>query len=153
MSVNSVCPCCASQDVNQAGSHPYGGPDLRVLRHALDAGDIAVAQEAIATLQKNLQNVASRGNPAALLDPESQSARDFQALQTAIQMGDFEAAKSALAAIKHDLKSAPPASERPACRCREKSLVAEVWEIQPPVSTGTLATLSLSLGVALDAAA
>ena len=100
-----------------------GAKDFQALQSALGSGDLSGAQQAFASLQKDLQSAGSTGRrhhhhgdsasnatqsaqgSSSSSQKSSQGAQDLQALQTALTSGDLSGAQQAFAALKQDLQA------------------------------------------------
>jgi ribosomal protein S20 len=101
-----------------------GAKDFQALQSALGSGDLSGAQQAFASLQKDLQSAGStgrrhhhhgdsasnatqsaQGSSSSSSQKSSQGAQDLQALQTALTSGDLSGAQQAFAALKQDLQA------------------------------------------------
>lgn len=72
--------------------------DFKAVGSALQSDDLAGAQTAFASLQKDL------GTAAAGKNPDSQAAKDLDALKNALQAGDISGAQQAFATMRQDLQ-------------------------------------------------
>jgi ribosomal protein S20 len=125
------------QDLQQAGKVPQNqaaqattqantiGTDLDALSKSLESGDLAGAQSAFATLQKDIHKVHHHGHRHSGLalgglvsgaDSSSptgvtQTGSDFRALLTSIRNGDSSGAQTALDSLLNDLKQAQTAQQ------------------------------------------
>ncbi len=86
--------------------HKQRVQDFKALQSALKTGDLAGAQTAFASFQKDLQNASQTGGKRPPLDPNSQAGQDIQALETALKSGDIDSAQKAFAAFRLDIQAA-----------------------------------------------
>ena len=108
MNVSNVSPLATSYPTPGPSIFQQTGQDFRALQNALQSGDLSSAQQAFASLQKDLQPAAGAAGSSSA-SPWSQNnplGKDFQALQSALQSGDLSGAQSAFASVKQDLQSA-----------------------------------------------
>jgi hypothetical protein len=107
MNISMITPGTGSRGSRIQHQFGQAAQDFKALQSALEAGDLSGAQDAFASLQKNMKP-NPRGSEASsqLSEATSRVAKDFAALQTALQGGDLSGAQSAFATLKQDLKGA-----------------------------------------------
>jgi hypothetical protein len=79
--------------------------DFKSLATALQSNDLSSAQQAFASLQKDMQS-ASGANGQSQSKSANPVSQDFQNLQNALQSGDLSGAQQAFAALKQNFHSA-----------------------------------------------
>ena len=84
----------------------HNSQDFRALKTALNANDLAGANQAFTTLQKDMQKASSAANGASPFDPNGPIGKSFQAIGDALQSGDLTTAKQALASFKQGIRMA-----------------------------------------------
>lgn len=99
--VNSASSAYATQFQSQFRQRTT---DFNAVGKALQTGDLAGAQTAFVSLQKDLSSSAAGKNP------ESQTSKDLDALKNALQSGDISGAQKAFATMKQDMQKAHKSS-------------------------------------------
>ena len=106
MNVSGINAATTAYQTSVQSSFKQDAQDFKALQTALQSGDVTSAQQAFASLQKDMQK--SSPAAAATSTPSGQSSpisTDFQTLQTALQSGDLSGAQSAFATLKQDMQS------------------------------------------------
>jgi len=96
----------SSTDLSQARTDiQQNSQNFKSLRDALQSGDLASAQSAYSTLQKQIQS-ASQSVGQNLFDSKSSIGKDFQALGTSLQTGNLSGAQKDFNTFRQDLRTA-----------------------------------------------
>jgi len=105
MNVSGVNSATAPYQTSVQSSFKQRAQDFKALQTALQSGDMTSAQQAFASLQKDMpkssQAAGTTSNPAG---QPGQIGTDYQSLQSALQSGDLSGAQSAFATLKQDMQ-------------------------------------------------
>jgi|ERR1035437_1083005 iron uptake system EfeUOB component EfeO/EfeM len=106
MNVSGVNSATTAYQTSVQSSFKQRAQDFKALQTALQSGDVTTAQQAFASLQKDMQTSSkAAGATSNQSSQTSQLGADFQTLQSALQSGDLSGAQSAFATLKQDLQS------------------------------------------------
>jgi hypothetical protein len=83
--------------------------DFKAIGSALQSGNVANAQSALATFQQNLTG-SSQTTTSQPFGKNSQANTDYQSLTNSLQSGDLAGAQKAFTSLKNDLNSSPSTS-------------------------------------------
>ena len=106
MNVSGINAATTAYQTSVQSSFNQRAQDFKALQTALQSGDVTSAQQAFASVQKDMQNAAQAAG--ATSNPSGQPSKigtDFQTLQSALQSGDLSGAQSAFATLKQDMQS------------------------------------------------
>ena len=99
MNVSGINSATTAYQTSVQSSFNQRAQDFKALQTALQSGDVTSAQQAFASMQKDMQNSSQAAG--ATSNPSGQSSQistDFGTLQSALQSGDLSGAQSAGAA-------------------------------------------------------
>jgi len=99
MSVTSVSSTSNPYALQTNASYKSKRTDFSALTGAINSGDLAGAQAAMAAFLKDVQSSQSSNS---LFNSNSQLGKDFQAVQSALQSGDIKGAQTALQNLQQD---------------------------------------------------
>jgi hypothetical protein len=106
MNVSGINSATTAYQTSVQDSFKQSAQDFKALQTALKSGDVTSAQQAFASLQKDMQSsfpaAGATSTPSGQSSPMS---ADFQTLQSALQSGDLSGAQSAFATLKQDMQS------------------------------------------------
>jgi len=106
MTINNVSSAASLYQTETQSPWKQRAQDFKALQSALQTGDLSGAQQAFATLQKDLPSSAPTTKPSSSSSQSTPASKDFQALQSALSSGDLSGAQQAFASLKQDLQSA-----------------------------------------------
>jgi len=108
-SINSVSSSTNAYQTDTQTPWRKRAMDFKALQSALQSGNLSGAQQAFATLQKDMPSVSqtsSTSSTAASTTASSQVTNPFQALQSALSSGNLPAAQQAFAAMQQSMQNA-----------------------------------------------
>lgn len=78
--------------------------DFKTLQSALQAGDLATAQQAFSSLKQSQPSASPAASASGASNQNSQVSNDFQALQSALSTGNLSSAQQAFSSLKQSMQ-------------------------------------------------